>query len=75
MKFRNLLLVLSLVLLGAGAARADIDAYLNSLTAYASADLGWNPAHHDRWSGDYGRDGGKNADHDRGGKVKGKDKD
>lgn len=40
MKLRNLLIALMLVGFGAGVARADMDAYLNSLTTYASADLG-----------------------------------
>lgn len=40
MKLRYLSIALTLVLLGSGVARADMDAYLNSLTAYASADLG-----------------------------------
>ncbi|MDX9710070.1 MAG: hypothetical protein RBT64_11005 [Trichloromonas sp.] len=40
MKIRHLLIVLTLVLFVAGVARADMEAYLNSLTAYASADLG-----------------------------------
>lgn len=39
--------------------------------ALKRGDLGWNP---DRRTGDYGRDGGKGADPDKGGKGKGKDK-
>ena len=159
MKIRQLFLTLALVLFALGPAHAEMDAYLNSLTAYASADLGrfradlgahfgasgpdidlvlrtvsrhgdaalclwlsnrtrqpidlvlreyqarkgqgwgalaqslgikpgsadfhalkrgdigWHPDRHDRRSGDYGRDGGKGADHDKGGKSKGKGRD
>jgi len=40
MMLRTLLIALMLFTLGAGVASADMDAYLNRLTAYASADLG-----------------------------------
>jgi len=40
MMLRTLLIALMLFTLGAGVASADMDAYLNRLTAYAGADLG-----------------------------------
>ena len=40
MIMRSLLAALMFVILGAGVAFADMDAYLNRLTAYAGADLG-----------------------------------
>jgi len=40
MMLRTLLIALMFLILGAGVASADMDAYLNRLTTYAGADLG-----------------------------------